>query len=515
MASQQTIPQTVAPIEPAPGAPGPAGQADPGYKWKVLAVVGAGVYMVTLDAGIVNVALPVLTREFGASLVLAQWVVLGYVLCITGLLLPAGRLADIVGRKQVFLAGFLLFGLSSALCGLAPSIYWLIAARVVQGIGGALVQANTGALLTQAFPANERGRALGLNSSFVSAGLLSGPIIGGLITQYVGWRWAFFVNVPISVVAAPLGWRLLRPSPVARGQRFDPAGAALFMLACSALLLGLNQGETWGWTSPLTVGVLGLAVLAAVAFVFVETRVPQPTVDLRLFGNRGFSAATASAFLGFLALAPVILLMPFYYQLVLNVPVDQSGLLLIAIPATTVFLAPISGTLSDRLGTRLLASAGLLIEAAGLATLIFLPQEGPAVLVALRLVVVGVGTAIFQSPNSSALFGSVPPSRLGLVGGFQALTRNLGLSLGQTVAGVVWSSVVLAAAAGSAGPGGAIAAPPEAMLVGFSTVFAASTVLVVLAAGVSLLGRPRTPRRPAPARPESEVSGLKSPAPAS
>jgi EmrB/QacA subfamily drug resistance transporter len=494
------------------GAPGPPSSpaspsttdavpdADPGYKWKVLAVAGSGVFMVTLDSGIVNVSLPVLTQQFGAPLILAQWVVLGYVLCITGLLLPAGRLADIYGRREVFLGGFLLFGLSSALCGLAPSITWLIAARVVQGIGGALVQANTAALVTQAFPARERGRALGLNSSIVSAGLLSGPLIGGLITAYFGWRWAFYVNVPISIVAATVGWRLLRPSPVGRDQRFDHLGSILFMLTCVALLLGLNQGESWGWASPLTLGAIALSVLAAGTFIVVEGRVAQPTVDLALFRNRGFSAAVLSAFLGFLAIAPVILLMPFYYQLVLRVPVDQSGLLLIAIPATTVFLSPISGALSDRLGSRLLATTGLLIEAVGLASLVFLPTQGPAGLAALRLVIVGVGIALFQSPNSSALFGSVPPARMGVVGGFQALTRNLGQSLGQAIAGAVWSAVVVGVAVGIGGEvlaGGAVDAPPEAMMAGFRIVFGASTVLTLLAALVSLLGRPRPGGAPA------------------
>ena len=158
------------------------------YKWKVLAVVGSGVYMVTLDSGIVNVALPAMTRDFATSLLVAQWVILGYVLCITGLLLPAGRLADMLGRREVFLVGFLVFAAASAMCGLSPGVGWLIAARVLQGVGGALIQANTAALLTQAFPAKERGRALGLNSSIVSVGLLTGPVIGRLITQQLGWR---------------------------------------------------------------------------------------------------------------------------------------------------------------------------------------------------------------------------------------------------------------------------------------------------------------------------------------
>ncbi|MDQ3701408.1 MAG: MFS transporter [Chloroflexota bacterium] len=459
---------------------------DGSYKWRVLFVVGAGVYMVTLDSGIVNVALPVLTRELGVTLVLAQWVVLGYVLCITGLLLPAGRLADMLGRREVFLGGFLLFGAASALCGLAPTIQWLIAARVLQGIGGALVQANTGALLTQAFPLRERGRALGLNSSVVSSGLLSGPLIGGLITAYFGWRWAFYVNVPISAVAAVVGWRLLRPSPVDRGQRFDFLGATLFFLAVVAVSLGLSQGATWGWQSPSTLGVFVVSAVAIVAFVVVEQRVAQPTIDLTLFRNRAFTTAAVSAFLGFLAISTVILLMPFYYQLVLLVSVEQSGVLLIAIPATVVFIAPISGALSDWLGVRLLASLGLLLQAVGLATLVLLPSSGPAIFAAARLVLVGVGLALFQSPNSSALFGSVPPDRLGLIGGFQALTRNLGQSLGQAAAGVAWSAVVLSVS----GAQSAIEAPPEAMMAGFRLVFSWATGLTLVALAISLLGRP-------------------------
>lgn len=466
----------------------PLSGEDGSYKWRVLFVVGAGVYMVTLDSGIVNVALPVLTRELGVSLVLAQWVVLGYVLCITGLLLPAGRLADMLGRREVFLGGFLLFGAASALCGLAPTIQWLIAARVLQGIGGALVQANTGALLTQAFPLRERGRALGLNSSVVSSGLLSGPLIGGLITAYFGWRWAFYVNVPISAVAAVVGWRLLRPSPMDRGQRFDLLGATLFFLAVVTVSLGLSQGATWGWQSPWTLGVFVVSAVALVTFVVVEQRVAQPTIDLTLFRNRAFTAAAVSAFLGFLAISTVVLLMPFYYQLVLRVSVEQSGVLLIAIPATVVFIAPISGALSDRLGVRLLASLGLLLEAAGLATLVLLPSSGPAIFAAARLILVGVGVALFQSPNSSALFGSVPPNRLGLVGGFQALTRNLGQSLGQAAAGVAWSAVVLSASGGLS----AVEAPPEAMMAGFRFVFSWATGLTLVALAISLLGRPRT-----------------------
>ena len=484
------VPPTLTPAAQAQQEARPATQEEPpaNYKWKVLLVVGSGVYMVTLDSGIVNVALPALTREFATSLLVAQWVILGYVLCITGLLLPAGRLADMVGRREVFLAGFLVFAISSALCGLAPTVGLLIAARVVQGIGGALMQANMAALLTQAFPASERGRALGMNSSIVSVGLLSGPVIGGFITEHFGWRWAFYVNVPICIVAAPTGWRLLRKSPVVHGQRFDPAGATLFLLAAVTLLLGLNQGETWGWASPAILGLLVGAIVCAAAFLWVESRVPQPTIDLSLFRNRGFSAAALSAFLSFLAISPVTLLMPFYYQLVLGLPADETGLLLVAIPATVALLAPLSGSLSDQFGSRIIASAGMAIEALGLFLLVFLPASGSPLSAALRLVVVGVGLAFFQSPNSSALFGSVPRSRLGLVGGFQALTRNLGQSLGQVVSGAVWTILVLAAAVDAPS---AVQAPAEAMMTGFRAVFAGSAALGLVAMVTSAVGRPR------------------------
>ena len=467
------------------------------YKWRVLLVVGAGIYMATLGTGIVNVALPVLTQEFGAPLVLAQWVVLAYILCITGLLLPAGRLADMFGRKEVFLAGFVIFALGSGLSGLAPGLGWLIAARVIQGIGSALVQANSGALVTQAFPAAERGRALGMIGSIVSAGLLSGPMIGGIITEYVGWRWAFYVNVIISAIATPAGWRLLRPSPVARGQKFDPAGATLFVVAVAAVMLGLNQGPIRGWTDPLTIALLLTSVLTSVAFIVVERRVAQPTVDLTLFRNRGFAAAVGSGFLSFLALSTTILLMPFYFTLVLGLRTDETGFLLVASPATVMLLAPVSGWLSDKFGSRIIASIGLLLEFAGFVSLVLLPTEGSPLLAAVRLAVIGVGIALFNSPNSSAMFGSVPSSRLGLVGGFQALTRNLGQSLGQTIAGVLWSIVVLAVAGSAVQV--ATQASPEALMAGFRAVFAWSAALTLMALLISLVGRPRDQHTIAPA----------------
>jgi EmrB/QacA subfamily drug resistance transporter len=478
---------------------------DASYKWKVLVVTGSGIYMSTLSNGIVNVALPVLTREFQASLVLAQWVVLAYILCITGLLLPAGRLADMLGRKEVFLTGFVIFATGAALCGLAPSLHWLIAARVLQGIGGALVQANSGALVTLAFPRTERGRALGLIGSSVSAGALTGPMVGGVITAYWGWRWAFYLIVLFSGIATPAGWRLLRQSPTSRNQRFDLPGATLFMLAVGSLMFALNRGSIFGWASPLTLGLFAASCAAAVAFLLVERRVMQPTVDLQLFRNRGFSAAVGAGFLSFLAISPTVLLMPFYFQYVLKLPPDQTGILLAAQSLTMMLFAPPSGWLSDHLGPRRMTAAGLILEVLGLGSIALLTEHEQPLWAAARLAVLGLALAIFNSPNSSAMYGSVPPERLGLVGGFQALTRNLGQSLGQTMAGVLWSVGTLAAAGamgtmdamGAAGIGAAGAArsatqaPPEAMMAGFRLAFGWATGIACAALLVSVVARPK------------------------
>ena len=498
----QAVQEARTPEAPIPQAAPPPSHDDPSYKWKVLLVTGSGIYMSTLSNGIVNVALPVLTREFDASLVLAQWVVLAYILCITGLLLPAGRLADMLGRKEVFLTGFVVFASGAALCGLAPNLQWLIAARVLQGIGGAMVQANSGALVTLAFPRSERGRALGMIGSSVSAGALSGPVIGGLITAYLGWRWAFYVIVLVSVIATPVGLWLLRKAPVNRDQRFDLPGATLFMLAVGSLMLGLNRGPLSGWSSPLVVGLLSVSLVSTVVFLMVERRVSQPTVDLRLFRNRGFSAAVGAGFLSFLAISTTVLLMPFYFQYVLRLPPDQAGLLLAVQSFTMMVFSPISGWLSDHLGSRMMTSVGLTLEVIGLGSIAMLTENDHPLWAAARLAVLGLALAVFNSPNSSAMYGSVPPERLGLVGGFQALTRNLGQSIGQTLAGTLWSVGTLAAvgAVAAAGTAGALTgadtsaatqAPPEAMMAGFRLAFTWATVVAAGALLVSLFGRPK------------------------
>lgn len=487
-------PSSLAPSPP-PAADQEAAMAFAG-KWLVMLSVGSGTYMTTLDIGIVNVVLPTLTRDFAASIITTQWVVLAYILCVTGLLLPVGRMADIFGRKEVYLIGFVLFALGSAFCGLAPGLSWLIAARAIQGVGGAIIQANGRALVTQAFPSSERGRALGILSSIVSLGLLSGPIVGGVIAAHLGWRWAFYVNVPICLIATPLGWRLLGRSVTDKTQRFDPLGSVLFMVAASALIIGLNQSGELGWRHPFVIGLLAAAIGLGLAFVLVERRVVQPTVDFSLFRMPAFSAAVGSGFLSFLATSPVTLLMPFYLTLVLRLRTDEAGFLLAATPALSMILAPVGGALSDRFGTRMIAPIGLAVETASLAGLNFLTIDGSRLLAVVCLGGVGIGIALFNSPNSVVMFDSVPHSRYGIVSGIWALTRNLGQSLGQTVAGVVWSEIVLVAAGSTVVA--ATDAPADAMMAGFRVAFIGAAILAASAMLLTIVAQPG--RKPAAAR---------------
>ncbi|MBI3979825.1 MAG: MFS transporter [Chloroflexi bacterium] len=468
-------------------------------KWAVFAVVSCSVFMTTLSTGMINVALPVLTVEFAEPLVTAQWVVLGYLLCITALVLPTGRLADLVGRKRVFLSSFVGFGLTSVLCGLAPTMATLIVARILQGVAGAAMQANMGALTTAAFPSDQRGRALGLTASVVAIGLLSGPLIGGVITQYLGWRWTFYLFVPLCVVSTLVGLRLLPDDQGRLGSKrwpidlhhFDLLGNGLLLAMIVSFLLFLNRGPQEGWGSASALGFAAASLVAAAAFFRVERRSADPAVDLHLFDNRGFRAAVVSGFLTFSALGSVVLLMPFYLQFVLGLSVAQAGLVLISLPTMQMVIGPISGSLSDRLGARLVASTGLFVMLAGMLSLTTLGEQAGLIEVVLRLCVVGAGMAMFNSPNSSSLFNAVRVDQLGQASAWWPLTRNLGQSVGQATAGALWTAVVVLVAGASA-----MGAPPAAMVVGFRGAFLVAAALLTGALLTSIFGRPPRPSAP-------------------
>lgn len=407
------------------------------HKWLVLSAVSVGTFMATLDGSIVNISLPKIQQAFGVNLSDVEWIVVAYLLVIGALLLPLGRLGDIVGYKWVYVGGFTLFAGASALCGASQSVWMLVVFRSIQGVGAAMLQAMGPAIVTHTFGSHERGKALGLNSVSVSIGLSLGPALGGLLTEYGTWRWIFFVNIPVGAVATVWALRVLVNEPQGGTQSFDTAGAILASGGLFALLLGLIQGQSWGWTSLLVLGLFVAAALVLSAFVWTEWRSPHPMLDIRLFKIRSFTAGNLSLLIAFAGLFVATFLLPFFLELGQGYSPLKAGLLLTPIPLTTMIVAPISGILSDRIGPRIPATLGMALMAVGLLSLTQIHQNSSDLDLIWRLVVIGVGQGLFFSPNSSAILGSVPRPRLGIASGTLALMRINGQVLGIAVGGAI------------------------------------------------------------------------------
>ncbi len=423
------------------GQPGQDGEERAG-KWSVMVIVAIGVFMATLDSSIVNISLPRIAHDFSVPLSGAvEWVIIAYLVANAATLLTAGRLADMIGRKAVWAAGLVIFTCFSALCGAAPTLILLIIARFFQGVGGALLMAVSPAMLTTAFPANERGRALGLNSVNVALGVSVGPIIGGIITQYFTWRWIFYINVPIGIIGLIATFRLLTERLRRNPGRFDPLGAILLAVGLAGLTGGLSFGQEFGWTSPLILSSLLVGVVTLAILPFVESRIPNPIIIFSMLKNRVFSSSIVSLVLSFLALFAVGFMLPFYFEQLRHFPTQEAGLLLTPLPISIALVAPLSGSLADRIGTRWLASGGLAIACTGLVCISFLNEHSSILDIVWRLLLTGVGQALFQSPNNSALLGSALEEQQGSASGFLATGRVVGQSMSIALAGAVFGAL--------------------------------------------------------------------------
>ena len=423
----------------------------PNHKWWALGTVSIGVLMSTLDAGIVAVSLPTVMAQFSASVTVIQWIILAYLVVITVTLLPFGRLADMYGRKQVYTAGFIVFTIGSGLCGAAGSVEQLTIYRALQALGAAMLMANGMAITSSVFPARERGKALGINGTVVATGTTIGPTIGGLITQWLGWRWVFYVNLPIGIAGIVMAVMVLRNSeitPTLSGPRprFDVAGAALAGIGLMALLCALTGAEQIGLPDSVNWMLYATALISLIAFVVVERRVREPMIELSLFQVKLFGLGSSAALLAFLGVAANTFLLPFYLQLILHFSPFQAGLLMTPTSLALAVVAPVSGWLSDRLGARLLSSAGLAIVTLSLFGLSRLGTGSGYGDVLIRLVALGIGQGMFQSPNNSSVIGSVPRERYGVAGGFLSMMRNMGMVMGTAVAGNLLSSGLMATA---------------------------------------------------------------------
>ncbi len=412
-------------------------------KYWVLIAIGTGAFMAALDGSVVNAILPVLRSTLHTDVALIEWVITVYLLVVSGLLLGFGRLGDLRGHKDIYLVGMVAFIASSAMCGLAPSASWLIAARALQAIGAAMQFANSPAILTKTFPASERGHALGLQATMTYLGLSAGPSLGGLLAEHLSWRWVFFINLPVGGLALFLCSRFIaRDEPDASNPPFDLAGAVLFFSGLSSLLFALNQGHAWGWLSPATLGLATFAFALLAIFVQVERHRRSPMLDLSLFAVRAFSGSTASAVLNYVCLYGVLFLVPFYLIQGRGLSPSQAGLLLSVQPLVMMLAAPVSGAVSDRIGTRAPAAIGMGLLACGLWLLSRARLDTPLTQVALALAVCGLGTGIFIAPNNSALLGAAPKNRQGIASGVLATARNVGMVLGVGLMGAILTTVL-------------------------------------------------------------------------
>lgn len=461
-------------------------------KWWTLVAVGVGTFVTAMGGAAVNTVLPLIANTYGASLSTIEWVVMAYLLAVSSLLLTFGRLGDMLGHKRVYAVGFLVLIIGSALAGMAPTEWLLVASRAVQGVAGAMLMASSPAIITGAFPASQRGQALGMQGTMTYLGLTIGPSLGGFISDTVGWHWVFLINVPIGVVATGVALSVIpTDKPIGRRERFDPIGAGAMTVGLALLLFALSKGQEWGWNSPAIVVMLVAAVGLLSAFVWIEKTVRFPMVDLTLFGNRLFSAATSSALLNYMCAYAVVFLMPFYLVQGRGFSPSFAGLLLSAMSLMMAAVAPLSGVLSDRIGSRLPSTAGMVFTAAGLVTLSFLGPNVGEVDIIWRLMLTGLGLGVFASPNTSAILGSVPPQRRGVASGITAMARNTGMVLGVAIVGALFSSGLARWTPVS---------PDLAFYEAIRETYLAVAVIAVIGAAISLVRGPQQAMAIPPAR---------------
>jgi EmrB/QacA subfamily drug resistance transporter len=458
--------------------------------------VGLGVLMFTLDTSIVNIALPTLVRVFQTTFATIQWVVLSYLLVVTALVLGAARLGDMIGKKRLYLGGLIVFTISSLLCGLSPGVGWLIGFRALQGMGAVMISALGAAIVTEAFPASERGRALGIIGAVVSLGIALGPTVGGILIALSDWRMIFLVNVPIGIFASFVVARSVPANtyPLVQ-QEFDWIGSIVMIITLVSFALGMTHGQEAGFGSPLTLGLLAIALIGLLFFLWLESRLAAPLLDLPLFYNRQFSLSLLTGILVFIVIAGTIFILPFFLELVLHYPTSHVGLLLAVSPVLGGIVAPFSGNLSDRFGTRIISLIGLVLMVIGCLYISTFNAQMTDLDYIVRVAPFGIGLGMFQSPNNSAILGSVKPERLGIASGLLSLTRTLGQTTGVPLLGAIFAGIVFM----RSGAAEVTVAPPEALVAGVQQTFKlAALVLTIAAFIVFLLWRSRS-RSPQPA----------------
>jgi EmrB/QacA subfamily drug resistance transporter len=399
------------------------------YKWWALSCTSLGMLLATINSGTLIIALPDLERSLHTSILSLVWVILAYMIASTVLVLTCGRLSDLFGRKRAYVLGFVVFAAASLGAGFAGDGTQLILWRILQGVGAAFLFANASALVTDAFPREQLGVAMGTNTMVAAIGLVLGPVLGGALVA-ISWHWAFWFNVPLALAGSAWGWAILhelaKPDQV-RG--FDPLGTIAFVLGLTGLVLGISRGGLSGWSDPVVIGGLAVAVVLLPLFVLIEHRGRAPMLDLTIFKNRLFAAATAAAFINGLSRFALMFVFVFYFQGAQGDDPITAGVKLIPLALGMLIASPLAGAWADRRGSRTLSALGMVVTAAGLAGMTVLQPQSAYWISTVWLFVVGVGSGMFNSPNTAAMMGTVPANRRGIAAGARMMLQNTGAIL--------------------------------------------------------------------------------------
>lgn len=444
----------------------------------------------TSDFSIVAIALPSFTHVFGASTSAVVWIALSYQLVVLGLVLPMGRLGDQYGGKNIFAAGILLYTIGLIGAAASPNILTLIAIRAIQGAGAAMMVSLSLSLVTTAFPASERGKALGMMASVAGFGLMVGPALGGLLLDTLGWRSIFWVRAPFALTGFLVAAAYLRNVRSTNDRRIDFLGAGLLFAALVLMAAGLNRGSADGWNSPIVLVILPLSVVALGAFCGRSIRFDSPVVDIRMFRDPALSMASTLMLLAGGAMMSITFLMPFYLLISRGLPPVTAGLILLTHPATFIFVPPLAGRLSDRIGPRLPTTAGLAMLSTTLFLLTQLSPVTPLPVIVGILALGGVGSSFFQTPNQSVIMSAAPKGRIGTVSALVPTLRYIGLIIGVVVAEGIFTSGLGSGGLETADAWG-VAKATKAGFAVFGVVAAFATVAAAFR-GAAMPSRPRS-----------------------
>jgi EmrB/QacA subfamily drug resistance transporter len=455
--------------------------AEENKKWWTLAAVAFGLFMIMLDNTVVNVALPSIASDLKISISELEWIVTGYALTFAALLITGGKLADMYGRRRIFVIGLTIFSLSSLACGLAPNAGFLIGARAVQGLGAALMNPATLSIITATFPPRQRGQAIGIWAGVSAMALAIGPLVGGLIVDNFSWNWIFFINVPIGVLGIVVSQLVIKESrDTSHEQSIDLPGLLTSGLALFALSYALIEGNTKGWSSPEILGLFAAAAVLVVAFILLESRQRLPMLDLSLFRINSFVGANVVALLVSLGMFGVFFFISLYVQNILGYSPTKAGAIFLPMTILIILIAPVAGKLSDRVGGRWLIGGGMTLLGISLLLYQRITVTSGFWTLLPSLILGGIGMAMTMSPMTSVAMGSVPVDKAGVGSGVLNSFRQMGGALGIAIMGAILAAYLHAPASTALGKQQYVDGLHAALLLSAAVTFAGAAVAIVL-----------------------------------